>query len=132
MTTVQINPEKLAKLDELQLDHGSHRDFEAGHCAMEVVAWLADEGHTDAPQCASPVLTRYLIRLNDRWDAEQRQVLKPYLIRTIGTGGDGKDALREKIAAEWATRSLLGPWLRLAGLNDEADALAAVDTSDKQ
>lgn len=54
-----IVPERLAQLDKITLDSGSHGDFESGHCAMEVVAWLADQGHTDAPPCASPALARY-------------------------------------------------------------------------
>lgn len=120
-----INPEKLAQLDTITLHDGAHGNFDDGHCAMEFVSWLADEGFTDAPECASPVLTRYTIRLNDRWDTEKRQLLKPYLPRMIGTRGDGKDQLRERIAAR-ALVDLLGPWLRLAGLGDEADKLAGM------
>ena len=113
-TLPTISPEKLEEFERLVLHSGGHNNFEQGHCAMEVVSWLADEGFTDAPECASPVLRRYVIRLNDRWDNEKRQTLKPYLLRMIGTGGDGKDALREQIAARHVT-SLLTPWLRLAG-----------------
>src|SRR5689334_20532366 len=110
MTIIQ---ERAALLDDIKLDTGSHSNFEQGHCAMEVVSWLADEGFTDAPKCASPVLARYVIRLNDRWDDERRQTLKPYLVRMIGTGGDGKDALREKVAADFLINRLLGDWLAI-------------------
>jgi hypothetical protein len=129
--SVTISPEKLKAFESLKLDAGSHGSFDKGHCAMEVVSWLADEGFTDAPECASPVLRRYLIALNDRWDDEKRQLLKPYLLRTIGTAGDGLDEARERIAAEWATKNLVAPWLRLAGLNAEADSVEAVDPSDR-
>lgn len=127
MTT--INPEKLAHLDDINLDHGSHESFEKGHCAMEVVAWLADLGHTDAPSCASPVLTRFTITFNDRSNDVQRQALKPFLPRMVGTADDGKDALREQMAAK-AVAELVGPWLRLAGLDAEAQRLDDVDPSD--
>lgn len=131
MSNIQISPEKLAEFESLVLHHGAHNDFESGHCAMEVVAWLADEGHTDAPECASPVLTRYTIRLNDRWDAEKRQQLKPYLLRMIGTGGDGKDEIRVRIAREYVAKKLLPEWLRLAGMDDQIALLeAASDTGD--
>ncbi|HAP90833.1 MAG TPA: hypothetical protein DCR15_14375, partial [Arthrobacter bacterium] len=75
MTT--IIPERLEQFTAgtITLDYGSHNEFEEGHCSMEVVSWLAGEGFTDAPACASPVLTRYTIRLNDRWGPEQRQTL---------------------------------------------------------
>ena len=117
MTT--INPDVLAQLEASDLAHGSHGStFDGQACSMEWVALLADEGMTDAPQCASPVLARYTIRLNDQWDHEKRQLLKPYLPRMVGTGNDGKDALREQIASEWLTGRLLGPWLDLAGMGD--------------
>lgn len=54
-------PDRVALLDQINLDQGSHNSFDEGHCAMEVVSWLADEGHTDAPSCASRVLGRYVI-----------------------------------------------------------------------
>ncbi|RNL61005.1 hypothetical protein EFK50_16595, partial [Nocardioides marmoriginsengisoli] len=126
MTTTQINPEKLALLDQITLDNGSHKNFEEGHCAMEVVSWLADEGFTDGPVCASVVLRRYVIELNDRWGTEKRQSLKPYLIRMIGTGSDGKDEIRAQIAMRALLEDLLAPWFRLAGMTAEAEETAAL------
>lgn len=126
MTTYTVNPDKLAQLDTIDLHNGSHPSFEKGHCAMEVVAWLADLGHTDAPACASEVLTRATIRLNDRWDHQQRQALKPLLPRMVGTAGDGKDDARVAIAQRMLCTDLLGPWLRLAGMDVRADALSSL------
>jgi hypothetical protein len=123
---VTINTERLTQYDALHLDRGAHHDFEDGHCAMEVVAWLAGEGHTDAPSCASPVLRRYTVALNDRWPDDRRQLLKPHLPRMVGTGNDGKDHLREQIASRFLVTDLLGPWLRLAAMGEQADALAAL------
>lgn len=130
MSAHTVNPEKLAQLDSIVLDEGAHDDFDSGHCAMEVVSWLADLGFTDAPACASPLVTQYTIVLNDRWDDEKRQALKPYLVRMIGTGGDGKEAARELIAHRWVAEKLLPEWLRLAGMDEQIEALAAVDLSD--
>ena len=108
-----INPDRLALLERSSLAHGSHSGFDqAAACGMEWVAFLANEGHTDAPACASSVLQRYTIRLNDRWDDERRQTLKPYLPRMVGTGGDGKDAARVTIATRMLCTDILGPWLR--------------------
>ena len=47
-----VIPERLAALGTIHLGKGSHSSYESGHCAMEVVAWLAGLGHTDAPECA--------------------------------------------------------------------------------
>ena len=128
MTTYTLNPEILANLESgaIRLDKGAHDSFDGGHCAMEVVAALAGLGHTDAPECASPVLQRFTIRLNDGWDDKQRQSLIPFLPRMVGTAGDGKDDAREQAALRFLLERLLGPWLRLAGMGDEADQTPAI------
>lgn len=124
MTSYTINPDKVARLDTVTLHEGQHVTFADGHCAMEVVAWLADLGHTDSPACASPVLNRYTIRLNDGWNDERRQTLKPYLPRMVGTAKDGLDPIRERIAARHVADLML-PWLNLGGLTTEAEAVTA-------
>src|SRR5262245_54913746 len=83
---------KTIDLESLVLLRGSHdgrmKDGKPTVCAMEAVAWLAGEGHTDHPVCVSPVLGAYVRRLNDVLDERGRQRLKPYLPRLIGTAGD--------------------------------------------
>ncbi|HWT22404.1 MAG TPA: hypothetical protein VN213_02750, partial [Solirubrobacteraceae bacterium] len=54
----ESNPYFLAK--------GAHRSPADGRCAMEWVAFIAGEKHTDHPVCVSPVLQRFCIALNDR------------------------------------------------------------------
>ena len=124
-TTAQILPERLADLTagKITLDRSAHSTFESGHCATEVVAWLAGEGHTDAPKCASPVLRRFVIGLNDRWDDTQRQKLAPLLPRMVGTAGDGKDERRSFLALDWLIRTYTPAFLDLAGLTAEAQEL---------
>jgi hypothetical protein len=121
--TSLILTERLAQLDGLNLDKGSHDDFTEGHCAMEVVAWLAGQGHTDAPECASRVLRNFTINLNDTWDEEHRQALKPFLPRMVGTGDDGLDETRSYVALDWLIRTYTPAWLDLAGLTAEAQDL---------
>ena len=132
MSSPTIIDSRLRKLQggKIRLDRSSHHSFADGHCAMEVVAWLAGEGHTDAPACASPVLTRFTIRLNDRWSTEQRQALIPFLPRMVGTAGDGLDDARMEIARQALTGDLLAPWLRLAGMDAEADAISTANLTD--
>ena len=132
MSSPTIIDSRLRKLQggKIRLDRSSHHSFADGHCAMEVVAWLAGEGHTDAPACASPLLTRFTIRLNDRWSTEQRQALIPFLPRMVGTAGDGLDDARMEIARQALTGDLLAPWLRLAGMDAEADAISTANLTD--
>jgi hypothetical protein len=81
--------------DDYRLSHGKHIDPRIGRCAMEWVAHLAGEPHTDAPRCVSPVLRSLFIALNDQLEDDERPRLRPYLARTIGTADDGHDYERE-------------------------------------
>src|ERR1700680_1196735 len=48
------------QLERMVLASGSHGDRSHGLCAMEVVAWLAGEKHSDHPECASPVIAAFI------------------------------------------------------------------------
>ena len=119
MTT--INPEKLALLDQIDLDQGAHGNFDEGHCAMEVVSWLADEA-SPTPLLRLPVLARYTIApqrpMERRAPPGAQAVPAPHGRHRRRRQGPA----RERIAAEYVAHRLLVPWLRLAGLDDEADA----------
>jgi hypothetical protein len=123
---LQPIPERLALLDTIRLDRGRHGSFDDGHCALEVVAWLAGDMHTDAPECVSLVLAAFVRRWNDDLDDAGRQMLKPILPRLIGTAGDGKDELRGWMAADWFVRVHTPAWLELAGITESAAALRAL------
>jgi hypothetical protein len=85
---------KTFDLETLKLTTGSHEDREAGLCIMEAVAWFANEPHSDHPQCACPVLTRFGIWLNDSFDDEQRHQLKPLIPRLVGTRDEAMEQMR--------------------------------------
>lgn len=107
----------------LTLTSGSHRDRSDGVCLMEAVAWWAGEAHTDAPECASPVLTSFGQSLNDRLPADKRQELKAFIPAIAGTRGDGLDERRGYLALDWFIRTYTPAWLELAGLAGEAAQL---------
>ena len=109
------------------LKSGSHSSAEAGLCAMEWVSYLAGEAHSDSPVCVSPILRSFCIDLNDSWDDEMRQRLRPYLARCIGTADDGRDEQRGYLCLDWQIRTYLPAWLRLAGLTDEAERIEALE-----
>jgi hypothetical protein len=115
---VPDNPYFLAK--------GPHDRPEDGMCAMEWAAYVAGEPHTDQPVCVSPVLRSFCISLNDAWDDDMRQRLRPYLARCIGTSGDSMDRERGFLALDWQIRTYLPAWFRLAGLTEDADRVAAL------
>ena len=105
MTIIQ---ERLAQLETLELLKGSHYD-DNGKCALEAVAWLVGEKHSDHPACVSPVLGAFCRSWNDSLDDVNRQKLKPYLVRLIGTAGDAaRDQRRSWMAMDWLAR-VCGP-----------------------
>jgi hypothetical protein len=95
------------------LKNGSHDSPEAGLCAMEWVAYLAGEKHTDQPVCVDAPLRSFGISLNDDWDDERRQKLRPYLVRCIGTAGDGRTEERGWLAVDWLIRTFTPAFLDL-------------------
>ena len=105
------------------LAYGTHATPEDGRCAMEWVSHLAGELHGDEPACVSPVVRAFCVALNDGLEDRPRQRLRPYLVRTIGTTGDGLDTQRAWWAMDWLIRTDTPTWLSLADLSDAADRL---------
>ena len=106
------------------LAFGTHATPEDGRCAMEWVSFLAGEPHSDDPACVSPVLRAYCTTLNDSLEDGPRQLLRPYLARTIGTSADGLDEHRSWMAMDWLIRTYAPAWLSAAGLPGPAQRLA--------
>ena len=111
-------------LHTLVLKHGHHASRASGVCAMEAVAWLAGEKHSDAPACACPVVTRYVQLLNDaRWssDAARTAALLPWLACAEGETarpcilGSRVGPATERARARWLVERALTWWAPLAG-----------------
>ena len=112
--------------ENIILKTGSHVTADKGLCAMEAVAFLAGEKHSDAPQCACPVITRFVQCINDRWDDVERQRLVPLLPTLIGTRNENKAAKRAYIAADWAVREVSSAWFDFANLPESAARIRAL------
>ena len=101
---VNIDRERLEVFERAALKNGNHASIEAGSCAMEMVSYLANEPWSDHPKCACPVLTAFVISLNDNWTDAQRQKLKPFLPQLY----------RLRAAQSWESRRSGASW-RLIG-----------------
>ncbi len=110
------------------LGRGPHATPDEGRCAMEWVSYLAGEPHNDRPACVSPALRSFCVALNDGLGNRERQRLRPYLTRTIGTVEDGLDTARGWMALDWLVRTYLPVWLDLAGAGHGLSALAPIDS----
>jgi hypothetical protein len=127
---MSIIDERLPYVEELHLGRGSHdpptNGLEAA-CVMEAVAYVAGERFSDHPACASPIITAFLISWNDSMDDEDRQMLKPYIPRLVGTRTTKKDEeVRAWMLTDWLARECAPAWLRLAGLKEQVEALEAL------
>jgi hypothetical protein len=73
-------------------------------CLLEAAAYVAGEPWSDSPECVSPVLAAFGRSWNDALDDENRQMLKPFIPRLVGT------AARRAADAAWAAaREVLAP-----------------------
>jgi hypothetical protein len=124
---VELNKDRIAQLETIELQRGAHPSVIAGMCAMEAAAWIAGEKHSDRPQCVSPVIAAFMRSMNDVLDDGTRQKLKPYIARCIGTrASQDVEDRRAWLAADWLVRTYLPTWLDLAGLTQEADKIRAL------
>ena len=128
MTT--LTTEELATIT---LKSGSHATREEGVCAMEAVAWLAGERHSDAPKCACPVIGGFLRSWNDALttDESRQRLLLPLLPLAVSTrADDDTELMRSYMALDWLIRVHGATWMQLAGLDDYAKALSGLDELD--
>jgi hypothetical protein len=124
---MDINLDALEKLGPLK--SGSHSGPDAGACIMEAVAFVAGEPWSDHPQCVSPVIGAFLRNWNDNLptDADRERLLKPLIPKIMNTRADAAtEERRSYLALDWMIRTFLPAWLRLAKLNDHADAVAGL------
>ena len=110
-----------------RLDRGGHKSAQEGMCVMEMASLLAGESWSDRPACVSPVIAAFLRRWNDDLGDEDRQTLRPYARKLIGTNtGPADDSRRAWMLADWMVRTYLPAWLRLARLDEQARAVESL------
>ena len=123
-----IIDDRLPDLDHITLRKGNHAENDQGAmCIMEAAAWIAGEPWTDHPTCVSPVIGAFLRSWNDNLDDADRQQLKPYITKVVGTAASPEvENRRAWMALDWLVRTYTPAWLRLAGLDAQADQLAGL------
>jgi hypothetical protein len=85
--------------DRVKLVSGKGSRRRGRLCIMSFVALLAGERHTDAPETASSFIRQFAIPFNDAIPHDERQRLKPFAPRILGTN-DGLDAERVPLALQ--------------------------------
>jgi hypothetical protein len=128
MATVVLNAPARPELDlrELMLTSGVHPSPAGGCCVVEAASVVSGEPWSDRPECVSPTIARFLRRWNDTLPFRPRQALKRYVCAIIDTRTtDDDEGERQALICDWLARQYSPAWLRLAGLDNAADALSA-------
>ncbi|MGV2740247.1 hypothetical protein, partial [Salmonella enterica] len=120
----RVDPARRARITTLAA--GPHASPDQGLCALEAVAYLAGEPHSDQPACASPSIAAFVRNWSDGLpQAERDGLILPLGPRLVGTrGSEALERRRIAMVADWLVRSHVPAWFRLAKLNVEADELA--------
>src|SRR5688572_15622015 len=94
------------------LAQGGHTADSGQKCAMEFVAWVAGQPHSDHPSCTCPVIGAFTRRVNDYLPDDLRQRLVPVLLDLVGTNtGLADQRTRAFMAADWGLRVALRWWM---------------------
>ena len=110
-------------IDSLVLYSGDH-DPNGKMCIMEAVAYVAGEPWSDRPVCASTVISDFLRSWNDALNDDDRQMLKPFILRMVGTSAQQEvELMRSELAWKWLVRTYVPTWLDAAGIADHANKL---------
>jgi len=81
-----------------RLEFGSHASPDDGVCVVELASLISGEDFSDRPDCVCEVIAAYLRSWNDRLGHAERQRLRPYADRVVGTRADrATTALRRDV-----------------------------------
>jgi hypothetical protein len=80
-------------------------------CVMELASLIAREEFSDRPRCVCAVIGAFLRGWNDRAGHAERQALRPYAKRVVGSRARGSVTRRRRdICLTWAGANLSGNW----------------------
>jgi hypothetical protein len=127
-----IKPELFTQIQSMPLRRGSHGENDDLHmCVMEAVSYIAGEPWSDAPQCACPVITTFMVSWNDSLPSneERDRLLKPLIPLIVGTRSTkAVEEKRSYMALDWLIRVYTPKWLDMVpALHHDAKALRELD-----
>jgi hypothetical protein len=97
----------------IRLAPGSHASPREGACVVELASMLAGEEFSDRPRCVCPVIAAFLRTWNDLAAYADRQRLRPYAARLVGTRGSRRTTrARRDACLEWVVGAPPAGWVR--------------------
>lgn len=115
--------------DREPLRRGAHPSRDDGMCAMEMVAWLAGEPHSDEPRCACPVIAAFVRAFNDALpsDSARGRYLRPFVPRMVNSRASGAhERARGWLCVDAVVRALVPMALAHASRRGEAELMQAL------
>ncbi|HVW08844.1 MAG TPA: hypothetical protein VHC90_09690, partial [Bryobacteraceae bacterium] len=98
--------EAVIDIESIQLESGGHEKPEDGMCVMEAFTYVNRLPFSDQPECVCPTLAAFLRHWNDEAVDADRQELKRYIPRLMGTN-DGKSDARAWLLIDCLLRERL-------------------------
>lgn len=96
-------------VERVRLDAGRHDSPGEGACVVELASLMAREPFSDRPECVCPVIAAFLRGWNDRSAYADRQRLRPYAQRIVGTrAGRNVTRWRRDLCLGWVGFELGG------------------------
>jgi hypothetical protein len=121
-----IDEARWHEVRERGLKVGAHNRPSDGLCAMEAVAYIRRQPHSDHPPCVSPAIAALMRSWNDALPDAERSILLPLLPKLIDTIAPELEERRSMMAVDWYIRVHTPAWLDLAGLKDQAAQLRSL------
>jgi hypothetical protein len=93
----------IADPSSVRLAPGSHSSPREGACVVELASIFAGEEFSDRPRCVDPVIAAFLRGWNDRAGHADRERLRPYAERIVGSRGSRRlTSERRELCLWWA------------------------------
>ena len=87
----------ISEIWKYDLRKGSTDHPANGACLFDAGMWLVYGRIGDNPPCSCPVIRSYAIELNDRMPDNQRQKLKPFILRVVGNRDPEAETARARL-----------------------------------
>ncbi len=95
----------IANIWKYELRQGASSSPAEGACLFDAGMWLVYGRIGDNPPCSCPIIRAYGIGLNDRMRYDERQMLKPFILRIVGNRDpDAEETRRRFIYLETARK----------------------------
>jgi hypothetical protein len=104
-----LNQERWKEIESWDLCDGMGKLGSKELCIMQAVDYISSGGVSDHPECACPILTSVGIRLNDRFNKEHRQLLKPLIPLLVGTKSTDEIQIARKRLFHWRNVTVIFP-----------------------